>query len=509
VLVLGPALLVGGIVAGLVCGEHLGPGPASVPLAGGLALALVALVMRARRRRGALALGLVGASLLGTAVMQRALDGLVHSPLTAPMVARADCSLRGQLIDDPEATRFSATVLVRAESIRIDHRWRDAGGRTVVVRAAGDAASRVGVLEAGDHVTLRGWLRPLEGFETRLRWRHAVGQFDAHVLVGFTSAPSRLARIANAARGLVLRGADLLPPGDRALLAGFLVGDTRGLDDDVLAQFRLAGLSHMLVVSGANVAFVLALTAPLLRWFELRQRVLGSLLVLVIFGAMTRWEPSVLRACAMASCTLLSVQLGRPAAGPRVLALAVGGLLLVDPFLLHSVGFQLSCAACAGIAVLTPRLVARLRGPGWVRETLATTIGAQVGVAPVAIATFGGLPLVALPANVLAAPLVGPITVLGFAASTIGGALAGSLPDAARLLQLPTRLLLHAMVALAAAASQVPVVVDARALAILAPAIAVGVVLALVRAHRRRVVARTAQSHPTPILRRDVDLPAR
>src|SRR5439155_57972 len=104
-----------------------------------------------------------------------------------------------------------------------------------------------------------------------------------------------------------------------------------------------------------------------------------------------------------ASCTLLSVQLGRPAAGPRVLALAVGGLLLVDPFLLHSVGFQLSCAACAGIAVLTPRLVARLRGPGWVRETLATTIGAQVGAPPA-----GGGPNGAAAPDTYSSPRCGP-----------------------------------------------------------------------------------------------------
>src|SRR5439155_3081728 len=97
----------------------------------------------------------------------------------------------------------------------------------------------------------------------------------------------------------------------------------RDLPAGVAADFRAAGLSHLLVVSGANVTFALALVAPLLRRFGLVGRLTGGLAVLVMFCAMTRFEPSVLRAGVMSGLALLAAFLGRPVPGLRLLALAV------------------------------------------------------------------------------------------------------------------------------------------------------------------------------------------
>jgi competence protein ComEC len=204
-------------------------------------------------------------------------------------------------------------------------------------------------------------------------------------------------------------------------------------------------------LSGENVAFVLALAGPVLRRLPRRARFVAALSVLVVFGTMTRWEPSVLRACAMAACSLLAVYVGRPVAGIRALAIAVAVLLVVDPFLLHSVGFQLSCAACLGLALTGPWFTARLRGPAWFRESLGATLGAQLGVAPVLIPVFGSVPLVSLPANLLAVPLAGPLTVWGLAAGVAGGAVRPVAPPVARLLQLPTLVLVRAVMTVAAA----------------------------------------------------------
>ena len=93
--------------------------------------------------------------------------------------------------------------------------------------------------------------------------------------------------------------------------------------------------------------------------------------------------------------------------------LAAIALLLVDPFLVHSVGFVLSCAASLGIALLARPIAARLRGPAWMREVLGVTAAAQIGVAPVLIPVFGSMPLVALPANLVAVPLAAPLTIWG------------------------------------------------------------------------------------------------
>jgi competence protein ComEC len=185
--------------------------------------------------------------------------------------------------------------------------------------------------------------------------------------------------------------------------------------------------------------------------------------VLVLFGTMTRWEPSVLRAITMASIGLIGAFLGRPAVGLRVLVLAATALLLADPFLLHSVGFGLSCGASLGIAVLARPIAARLRGPRWARETLAVTAAAQIGVAPVLIPVFGSMPLVALPANLIAVPLAAPLTIWGLAAGVVSGLLGHSAPQLAALVQLPTVGLLHAIISVAHVGSRAPLAVDGRA----------------------------------------------
>ena len=248
------------------------------------------------------------------------------------------------------------------------------------------------------------------------------------------------------------------------LLAGFLLGDTRGVPETVTEQFRASGLTHLLAVSGENVAFVLALCAPLLRRLGLTGRLVGGVAVLVLFGTMTRWEPSVLRAIAMASIALVAGYLGRPTAGLRVLALAVIVLLVADPFLLHSVGFLLSCGASLGIAVLARPISDRLRGPIWMREVLGVTAAAQIGVAPVLIPVFGSMPIVSLAGKPRGRPARGTAHDVGSRNRRRRVVLLRPFaPQIASLLTVPTAALLHGLLAVADVVSRVPFAIDGRA----------------------------------------------
>jgi competence protein ComEC len=161
----------------------------------------------------------------------------------------------------------------------------------------------------------------------------------------------------------------------------------------------------------------------------------------------------------MAGCSLLALSLGRPTAGLRALAIAAALLLLGDPFLLHSVGFQLSCAASVGIAVLGPPIARRLPGPRWWRESLGVTVGAQLAVAPILVAVFDGVPLVAVPANLAAAPLVGPLTINGLVGGVVGG-IAGPHGVVGAAATVAPALLATAVLWIARVAASVPVVLD-------------------------------------------------
>ncbi|MCZ7526970.1 MAG: ComEC/Rec2 family competence protein [Acidimicrobiia bacterium] len=461
----GPLGVLGAVVAGTRLGEWLGPSSGLLLLASGLVLTLAGVA----RRAGAVAATalLLGGALLATAATQRALDGLTRSPLAVAIDRRDDVVVRGSLVEDPRsgARRFGGTrVLVRLRSWARpgDGTWQPAGGRTVLVTTSGDPGARLRLLEAGDRVELAGWLAPLAGRDRHLRWRHAVARLDVVDLTGVAGPDTPLSRAANGLRHLVLRGGEVLGPSEQALVAGFLLGDTRDVPEEVVDDFRASGLTHLLAVSGSNVAFVLALAGPVLGRLGLRGRVGGGLAVLVLFGAMTRWEPSVLRAVAMAAGSMVALHLGRPTAGLRVLALAATALLLVDPFLAHSVGFALSCAATAGILLLAGPLRRRLPGPGWLREGLAVTAAAQVGVAPVAIPAFGAMPIATLPANLAAAPLAAPLTACGLVSGLFGGVLGGRWPGLAAALATPTAMLARAVEVVAALGARVPGSVDGR-----------------------------------------------
>jgi len=304
---------------------------------------------------------------------------------------------------------------------------------------------------------LRGRLGPLHpsSYEQRARWKHAVARFDRVQVLALRPARGVLG-VANLLRDVVLRGTTPLPPTPRALLAGFLLGDTRAVPDDTVAAYRDSGLSHLLAVSGENVAFTLALFGPLLRRLSLGSRTVGAIAIVLLFATMTRFEPSVLRASALAVVALGSSFVGRPASSGRALALAVIALLTLDPFLLHSVAFWLSCGASAGIALLSGPLRARLPGPAWLRGPLAVSLAAQVGVTPVLLATFGSVPLVTPIANLVAAPAAEAVGVYGMLASAIGGLV----PPFAPVLQQPSELFIAWVTAVARAGAAVGITLD-------------------------------------------------
>jgi competence protein ComEC len=487
----GPLAVLVAVVAGIHVGVRRGPGGAAVLLAFAILLALAGIW---RRGRTGLVCALLAGGLGGAATTQRALHGLAVSPIGAPAAVRAPVVATLTLVGDPEPGRFDVRAIARVHSMQVPAP-RDGGGRLVIATASRDAGSRLALLEAGERVVVRGRLRVLQGYDARYRWRHVVARLVVNEVMRVERAGAVLPRLANPVRRTVLGGARFLPPTERALVSGFLVGDTRAVPGRITDEFRAAGLSHLLAVSGQNVAFVIALAGPLLRRLPLAGRFVGGLAVILLFGSITRWEPSVLRASAMAAVSMLAIFLGRPVPTLRVLTLAATALLLADPFLVRSVGFQLSCGACAGLVLLGQPLAAHLPGPDVLRMPLGTTAAAQIGVLPVALGTFGTLPLIALPANVAVAPVVGPLTTAGLIGGAVGGVLASGAPGLAALCQLPARFLVGYVEAVASVASRVPLAVEVRSFFLLLAIVCAGAAL-VVATRRPGSVRRNARVPP-------------
>jgi competence protein ComEC len=178
-------------------------------------------------------------------------------------------------------------------------------------------------------------------------------------------------------------------------------------------------------VSGANVAILCGAVLGLARLARAGPRTAAILagLVLVGFVVVCRPSPSVLRAAAMGTVTLLALVLGRRRSAVPALCAAVLVLLLVDPALGSDPGFALSVLATGGLVLLAPGWAAGLRRygvPPGIAEALAVPAAAHVVTAPVVASLSGQVSLVAVLTNLLAAPAVAPATVLGVLATVLG-----------------------------------------------------------------------------------------
>lgn len=364
------------------------------------------------------------------------------------------------------ARRWSVALLVGLGAIGVvsgafladrDERMRTlplpAGRATVLVeavsdgRGAGDAGWVVArVVGTGEEGEYRSWDGPagllrgdVSGWRRSERWYVSTTMAPAgdHIRMGRPGSPvvwtgsagsvrpagvagGRIGEWVDGARSLIV--ARLKPDlgRGRALLGGFLLGDTSHLDGLDVERMRRAGLSHFVAVSGSNVALFLGalfLVAGPLGWSSRRRAALG-LAGLGFFVLLIGPDPSVVRAAAMAGLALLARPFGLRPDIWQVMGAAVALLLVTSPELAFSLGFQLSVAATAGV-VIGAGWFPRLR-PEWVGAALGASCGAQLAVAPILLLAIGSIPLWSPVANVLSAPLVVAATALGGAGAVIG-----------------------------------------------------------------------------------------
>ncbi len=255
----------------------------------------------------------------------------------------------------------------------------------------------------------------------------------------------------------------VLPEPEGGLSAAILIGLRDRVDKPVAAAFTTSGVSHIVAISGWNIAIVAATVAALVRnRVSRRRRAIVTIIAIVAYTLFAGASASVNRAALMAGVALLAVESGR---GSRVivgLAWAVTMLLLVAPATVADVGFQLSATATAGLvawgAPLSRRLEARWpRLPGSIRESLGISLAAQAATLPIVLLTFGRLAVVAPVANLVAVPLVPPAMAAG-AVAFVAGLLAtiGAPLWLTGLLAMPAWLLLAALVTVVQLAASIP-----------------------------------------------------
>jgi competence protein ComEC len=229
-----------------------------------------------------------------------------------------------------------------------------------------------------------------------------------------------------------MAGTDSLPAERRALLTGLVLGDDRDQPPELDAAFKAAGLTHLLAVSGQNVAFV-AGGVIVLAWLLGISRLVAEVGALGAIGAYVLavgWQPSVVRAGVAGALASFAWLAARPRDRWYFLLLGAALLLAWNPYSLYEPGFQLSFAAVAAIFVLVPRLERRLEGypvPRGLATIVAVSGACGAVTAPILLFQFGEVPAYSVLSNALAAPVVG----VSFSLALVTALLDPLLPSAA------------------------------------------------------------------------------
>jgi competence protein ComEC len=324
---------------------------------------------------------------------------------TLDVTPAGDVTTWVRVVDDPRRLGGSTRMLVAFDGIRHE----------VWLRTPSDQ-TRVAPLAVGDRVLMAGRSVALEHDRAaRVRYEGVTAEFIPTYIADVRDG-SALERSVNRVRELVATTASTtMAPDNAALFAGLVIGDDRRQSPEMTARFRASGLSHLTAVSGQNLTLLLAGAAPMLMLCGPRSRWVLSVGLIAWFAAITRFEPSILRAAVMGIGVLTRTLVGRGGSPLRLLAWAVVAVVLLDPLIVSSVGLWLSVGATAG--VIAAAAVIRFHGvSSRLMSALLITLGAQIGVMVPMLAVFGRMPVWATPANLLAVPVAGAVMLLGLPA---------------------------------------------------------------------------------------------
>ncbi len=410
------------LAAWLVVVAALAPGPAIGSAVGvGLVVLALAAIVGGWWFRWPKVLAVAGCAAAAASVATAHLWSIDRHPLHAAADRAAAAEVRVVLRDDPRVIRGGfpgapqVAVAVELVAAAVDGgRWT-VGGRMLLLAPA---ESWEGLLP-GQEVGAEGLLAPPARSDLTVAVLRVRG--PPHSV---TAPPWWQSAAGELRSGLRDAAGAVLSPAAAGLLPGLTVGDRSRLSAEVDADFRASGLTHLLAVSGANLAIITGALLWLLRRMRADPRLVAAVGAVAVIGfvVLARPSPSVLRAAVMAGVVLLALGIGRARSAMPSLAVAVLVLVLADPALAVDAGFALSVTATAALVLVAPGWVEALRRRGFpapLAEALAVASAACLVTAPLVAGLNGTVNPASVVANLLVAPAVPIATVLGVAAALV------------------------------------------------------------------------------------------
>jgi len=207
-----------------------------------------------------------------------------------------------------------------------------------------------------------------------------------------------------------------------SIIKALLLGQRNDINSETLNAYKNAGALHILALSGLHIGILLLLLEFLLKPLERLPKGRHIKLVVIIlllwgFAFIAGMSPSLIRAVCMFTFVAYALYLNRPTSNFNILALSLFFILLLQPQLLFSVGFQMSYAAVFSIVIFYPMLQKLAQSRYWfpnkIWQLLSISIAAQLGVLPLSLYYFHQFPSLFFVSNLAIVPFLGVILGLG------------------------------------------------------------------------------------------------
>lgn len=319
--------------------------------------------------------------------------------------------IEGIVMREPDVRADKVNITVRSSSLPHPALSDSGEGKPV-----GNILLNVGrypEYQYGDKLKISGKLE--EPFESEeFSYKNYLSRYDTYAVMRFPQIEKLAKNQGNPVKAALLgfktrivqAFSAVLPDPHNSLLLGIILGLKRSLPKDLSEALVVAGISHIVVISGFNISILTKNILELRGWFGRRITFVIALGVIFAFVIMTGAEASVIRAAVMGGMLVLALNVGRLYQSANSIIFAAAVMIFLNPKILQfDVGFQLSFLATIGILYLSPileRWLEQIKVPRILnlRLNLAATTSAIVFTLPILAVNFGRLSIVAILANV-------------------------------------------------------------------------------------------------------------
>lgn len=327
--------------------------------------------------------------------------------------------IEGEIVENPDRRREKANYILEAQKVLVDGEWLEVNGQILF------NMDLYPEFYYGDEVIIKGRLiEPIE-FDTfsyknylKLSNVYSVMYRPRVELISRNNGNPFFATLFSVKTNFEAQLNKLMPEPMASFEAGLLTGSRKGIPDELMQNFNLTGLTHIIAISGYNISLIIVLISGLFKNVSRNYKIPIIIGIIVVFTLFVGASAAVVRASIMGIIAVIALWFGRQSQVINALLMSAFVMVMINPYtLLYDAGFQLSFLATLGL-ILTgnhlERLFRFLPDQFGLREAFAMTFSAQIFALPVIMLSFRRLSLISPVANVLVVPFIPFAMLFGF-----------------------------------------------------------------------------------------------